>query len=73
VAKKDDLDASNFDEGNGLKIKLLEQFAEYGNLLSFEISPMFETSVYEKNKKFSELFNSDIEYTLAERQQRNRL
>lgn len=67
------LDASNFDECNELKIKLLNQFAEYGSLLSFEISPLFETSVYEKNKMLSELYNSDIEYTLEERQQRNRL
>lgn len=67
------LDASNYAECNELKKKLLEQFAEYKNFLSFEISPMFEASVHEKNKMFFELYKSDVEYTLEEQKQRNRL
>jgi len=67
------LDGSNFDDGSRLKAKLLEQFTHYGDLLSFEMSPMLEAPISEKNKIFSELHKSDISFTPEERMQRNRL
>jgi len=66
------LDNSNFDECNRLKLKLLEQFSHHGELLSFEISPMLEATTDERNKALSELYNTDINYSYDERKQRNR-
>jgi len=67
------LDDSNFDSGNSLKVKLLERFTHYSDLLSFEISPMLWIPEDELNKTFSDLYSADINYTYEERKQRNRL
>ena len=67
------LDKSNFVECNGLKERLLEEYARYGGLLNFDVSPMLETASPEKNEMFLELYNFDIGCNPEERKQRNRL
>ena len=67
------LDSSNYDESNQLKNNLLDRFSHCKDLLSFEISPMFESAIPERNAMFSELHKSDASFTVEEREQRNRL
>ena len=65
------IDEGNLDECMRLKLKLIEQFSRHGDLLSFESSPMMESSDQETLNILSEMYNAEIEYTPEERKQRN--
>ena len=54
------LDSDNYDEANPLKKELIKSFSEYENLLSFEISPMMEASVSERNEMFTQLYTKEL-------------
>jgi len=66
------IDNSNMEESSRFKLKLLDKFATYKELLTFEISPMIEASYEETTDIMAELFSSDISYDSEERKRRNR-
>jgi len=67
------LDYGNFEEGVDLKKHLLEKFSEYGDLLSFEMSPMLGDADETRNKITSEMFCDSVEHEQKERLRQNRI
>ena len=65
------LDTSNYCEANALKKEFLDRFSEYKDLLSFELSPMMEADVHERNEMFLKLYQEDLSYSSEEMQRRN--
>ena len=66
------IDKGNYDKANNLKAHLLEKFAEHGELLSFETSPMMRMDRAERNDILEKLYSEDIDFSHDGRQQRNR-
>jgi len=67
------LEPSDIHESNTLREFLGEKFSDYKDILSFEVSSMFGQTDEEKVKTFTEVYKTDIGYSLDERKSRNRL
>jgi len=66
------VDMSNIDDALIQREDLLQQYAEYKDLLSFEISPMMGALEREKTQIYEHLYRSDIQYDKNVRDRRNR-
>ncbi|MCL2203427.1 MAG: radical SAM protein [Defluviitaleaceae bacterium] len=62
----------NIEMSQRLQNNLIERFANYKDLLSFEMSPMLGYSDKQKNVIVSKMFCASLEYNYAERMRRNR-
>lgn len=56
------VDKDTIVESDKLRNEILDNFQEYINLLSFEISPMMDMNFTEKNEMYNILLNSDATY-----------
>jgi uncharacterized protein len=73
VCVRMNLDLENFESGLKLREALLEEHVEQSNLISFELAPMLESLIDEKNKVLCDSFISDLDYKPKDRFSRNKI
>jgi len=67
------LDKSNCDEAKILKSQLIDEFSDYKDLLSFELSPMIGASYDERNQMFAGFYSEEGKFPAEEMQRNNRM